>query len=113
MNFDFTMRSIQRTVIDAGGEWIGIQPALPTDFAALPQLVFRHPHTKKIVIVPFNPISINEDELFKTVRVSIEQDSETTFPLYVSVKVSVLKKLARNFHELAAELEALLERKKS
>ena len=59
MNFDRTMRTIQQAVVDAGGEWIGVQDAFPGDLLALPEIVFRRPVTKKIILLSFNPVLVN------------------------------------------------------
>lgn len=113
MNFDLTMRSIQRAVSDAGGEWIGIQESLKPGEFVLPELVFRHPRTKKIITYPFNPISVDESALYANVLKLIADDVKSDPEPYVSVTVAKLRTLARHLAEIQAELEALLERKKS
>lgn len=110
MNFNFTMRGIQRAVIDAGGEWIGIQDAFPT--TGLPSVVFRSPSTKQIIIFPFNPHLISEDDLCDSVRKALAKDLGGAKPEYISVRVDTLQKLAKGLREILAEVEALLERKK-
>lgn len=119
MNFDRTMRSIQHGVERAGGEWIGIQDSLPSLSSAggLPLIIFRHPRTKKTLQVSFNLIFVEEEEVFKAVQAQIAEKpvhpSQPISPEYVSVIESQLVKIARNLKELAAEVDALLERKKT
>jgi hypothetical protein len=111
MNFDATMRSIQSAVTDAGGDWIGIQDAFPSDLLAIPKIVFRHPRTKKAVLLPFNPATCNYDELKMDVLKLIGDDHPET-ESYVSVSAAKLKTLARKLQDILNELEVLLERKK-
>ena len=112
MNFDLTMRSIQRAVVDAGGEWLGIQQSFPGDPSAMPQIIFRHPGTKKVISVSFNPVTLSEDDLFDDIRKALETAFSISKDEYIPVKVAKLQKISRNLGEIQAEVDALLERKK-
>jgi hypothetical protein len=77
MNFDFTMRSIQRAVQDAGGEWIGVQQAFDIcSPEGHEEIVFRDPRTKQVITLPFNYVSADKDEIRKTVLACLIKKTE-------------------------------------
>ena len=112
MNFDRTMQGIQQAVTDAGGEWIGVQQAFDNLQDSLPQIVFRHPSTKRTILVPFNPISVDENELCETVNKVLETKTSKRDDNYVTISVAKLRTISRHLSEIQAEIDALWERKK-
>lgn len=112
MSLDSTIRSIKRAVVDAGGEWVGVQDSLGVGTRSLPEIVFLHPVTKRAVILPFNPSSVNDDDIFESVKKLVEVEPKNSGDQYTTVKVSTLQKLSRNLGEIQAEVDALLIRRK-
>jgi hypothetical protein len=114
LNFDKTMRNIQHAVTDAGGEWIGVQSALGTGgLDMLPQIVFRHPRTRKTILLSFNPMNLDTNEISEHVFRLIQGESSAVKEPCVSITLAALQQISKNLEELQAELTALIERTKS
>lgn len=103
--------TLRRLVTEAGGHWIGVQESLLGESW---KILFINPTTHRQLLIGFNPITFDSHTAPDVLAVIIARLSEDTAEFenrHVSVKVTVLKGIAKNLMDAAAELEALYDRR--
>jgi hypothetical protein len=109
------MRSIQQAIRDAGGEWIGVQTAFQPWDSAAPQIVFRHPRTKKVVVLRFNPILDSAEKMYEKVLAVLTEGYPSPMPSLepqVTVPLAALLKLGEILSDASKEITALCKQEK-
>jgi hypothetical protein len=102
---------IRDTVADAGGQWIGIQDGIFPDIKST--IAFINPETNHRLVVPFNSVTDYEYQLFDAIQAKIAEDNVKRSDRVISVKSATLQKISKDLLAISAEIDALIERKKS
>jgi hypothetical protein len=110
MTFDKESQRIRYCIHEAGGDWGGLQEAIPP---MKPSVIVINPETNNHLAILFSPMIFEDADLIAEIRKRLDEDTIVMANRRISIPVEKLRTLARQLTEIQVEIDALLERKKS